>query len=164
MFLLVGVVAAAYDIWSWVHALDVRRGVYKEQGVEGWLYLFMTVGAAAVQCLIVAVGWGILLGAGAVAWFDARFWLLATVAALICGNAVAMYQVYYILADVTPWSLPQLVLATGLSAIVGGVLSYITIGLGVLVCLFALCMYVGLSWDDYRSQRQQLSNPQVPTG
>ncbi len=118
-------------------------------------FLLMSAGAFGIQAAVVAIGWGILLGARTVSWFDGHFWWLAGLTAIISVGVVLAIQLSGMLTMKDKWT----VQATGLAVlvtVVGGLLSYLVVAVGLLVCAFMACLLVSSWWSDYQYDRRQV--------
>lgn len=118
-------------------------------------FLLMSAGAFGIQAAVVAIGWGILLGTRTVSWFDGHFWWLAGLTAIISAWVILAVQLNDMLAMEDKWTAR----ATGLTilvTVVGGLLSYLIVAAGLLVCALMACLLVSSWWSDYQHDRRQV--------
>lgn len=130
---------------------EVKAGSDPMPSVYNKDAMYTAAPAVGLQALFVAIGWLILLHRGIIGWWGIHWWWLMLLSVLITGTAFAIYAAVDVACGEYEWNWLTLPLV-----LVGGLASYVTI----VVCLIVLITtYIGIGaaeWCAYRYSRGQL--------
>lgn len=130
---------------------EVKAGSDPVPSVYNKDAMYMAAPAVGLQALFVTIGWLILWHRGVIGWWGIHWWWLVLLSALITGTAFAIYAAVDVACSEYEWNWLTLPLV-----LVGGLASYGTIVVCLLVLVVTLIHGGVAEWYAYRYSREQL--------
>ncbi len=113
----------------------------------------------AIQSVVVSIGWSLLIYFGFVSWWTwlTSDWLwLAAFSAVIAVSIILALYVHEVAAGYWQWD-SKCTIAVVIVALVGGLASYFTVAIGLVITVAGVAILLTEGWWEYKARKSQLA-------